>query len=199
MRIAAATTRLAERVAHLMCAIAGWAFVLCAFLIGLEVLARNAFGVSTQSTTELSGYTLALGISWGLAQTFLIRGHVRIDVVLNQLPVRIRAVLHVVALVLLGVFVAFVAYGAFMLALESWEFGATDISLLRTPLVVPQGLWTLGIVMLLIVVLLTLLKSLWLLAAGDWQALDRLNRPRSYEEEAEEALDALGPAGRAEQ
>lgn len=180
-----------EATTSAMSAIAGWGFVVCAFFIGLEVLARNVFGVSTQSTTEISGYMLAFGIAWGLAQTLVVRGHVRIDVLLMRLPARLRAVLHVASLALLGVFVAFVLYGAVNLTLESWDFGATDISLLRTPLVIPQGLWTLGIAALFVVILLMLCESLVLLAARDWARLDALYRPRGYDEEAQEALDAL--------
>jgi TRAP-type C4-dicarboxylate transport system permease small subunit len=189
---------LIERITYAMCAIAGWGFVACAFLIGVEVLIRNAFGISLQSTTELSGYALAFGISWGLAHTFVTRGHVRIDVILNRLPLRPRAVLHLVALVTLGVFVAFVGYGAVMLTLESWDFGATDISLLRTPLVIPQGLWAFGILVFLLLIVLLLVQALGLLFAGNFEAIDKLFRPRTYEEEAQEALDAVKGTGSAQ-
>ena len=180
-----------ERVAYVMCAIAGWGFLACAALIGIEVLIRNVLGISMQSTTELSGYALAFGISWGLAQTFVTRGHVRIDVILNRLPLRARAVLHLVALLTLGVFVGFIGYGAIMLTLESWDFGATDISLLRTPLVIPQALWTFGILMFLLVIVLLLLQAFPLLLRGDFDGIDRLFRPRTYEEEVQDALDAV--------
>jgi TRAP-type mannitol/chloroaromatic compound transport system permease small subunit len=186
-----ALRRLIEAVTAAMSAIAGWGFVFCAFFIGLEVVARNFLGVSTQSTTEISGYMLAFGIAWALAHTLVVRGHVRIDVLLMRLPLRLRAVLHIASLVLLGVFVAFVLYGAVSLTQESWDFGATDISLLRTPLIIPQGLWTLGILALFAVILLMLAESIALLAAGDWGRLDALYRPRGYDEEAQEALDAL--------
>ncbi len=191
---AGAVRRAMDRISRFMGLVAGWAFVACAVLIGVEVLIRNLFGVSTGSTTELSGYLLAFGISWGLAHALATRNHVRIDVVLNALPLRARALLHVVALVILFVFAAFVAYGAVELARESWDFGATDISLLRMPLVIPQGLWAGGLCVFTVLIALMLLEALLLLAAGDARRIDALYGPRTYEEEAQEALDALASA-----
>lgn len=192
---AANVRRAMDRVSRFMGLVAGWAFVACAALIGVEVLVRNAFGWSTQSTTELSGYLLAFGISWGLAHALATRNHVRIDVVLNALPLRARALLHVVALTILFAFVCFVAYGAVQLALESYDFGATDISLLRTPLVIPQGLWAGGICIFAALIGLMLVEALLLLAGGDVRKIDSLYGPRTYEEEAQEALDALASGG----
>lgn len=183
--------RALDAVSSLMGTVAGWAFVACAFLIGLEVVARNVFGVSTQSTTELSGYLLAFGISWGLAHALATRNHVRIDVLLNRLPLRVRGLLHVVALSILGVFVAYVAYGSVQLARESYEFGATDISLLRTPLVIPQGLWAVGVCVFLVLIVFRLVEAVLLVAAGDWLEVDALYGSRTDAEEAQETLDAL--------
>ena len=69
------------RLARWMNLAAGWLFVVCAVFITVEVLARNFLGFSTQSTTELSGYMLAVGIAWGLANALAERAHVRIDIV----------------------------------------------------------------------------------------------------------------------
>ncbi len=191
-RAAGGVRHAAHSVARVMAWIAGWAFVVCALFIGGEVLARNFLGVSTQSTTEISGYLLAFGISWALAETFVTRSHVRIDVLLNMMPVKLRAVLHLMALAILAVFVGFVAYGSLQLVLESWDFGATDISMLKVPLVIPQGLWSLGIWVFLALIVLLLAETVLLLLAGQYGAVDALYAPRTYVEEAQETLDALG-------
>jgi TRAP-type C4-dicarboxylate transport system permease small subunit len=170
---------------------AGWCFVICAFFIAFEVLARALFGVSTGSTVEISGYMLAFGLSWSLAHALAQRGHVRIDILINRLPRAARVPLHLLSLGLLGVFIAFVAYGAWMLVDESLLFGASDISALRTPLAIPQGLWAAGLVMFLVLIVAMLLENLLLAIAGDGRQVERNLASRTYDEEAQEALEAL--------
>jgi len=171
---------------------AGWCFVLCAFFITFEVLARSIFRFSTQSTTEITGYMLAFGLSWGLAHALSTRSHVRIDMLINRLPLRARVPLHLLSLALLAVFVGFLAKGAWDLVDESLLFGATDISLLRTPLAIPQGLWAAGIVVFLVLIIAMLIENCLLAFAGDSKQLERNLSSRGYVEEAQEALDALG-------
>lgn len=184
-------------VATAMGIVAGWGFVLCAFFIAFEVLARAFLRVSTGSTVELSGYMLAFGLSWGLAHALAQRGHVRIDILINRLPRPVRVPLHLLSLALLAIFVGFVAYGAWMLVDESLLFGASDISALRTPLAIPQGLWAAGLVVFLLLILAMLVENLLLALSGDARQVERNLSSRTYTEEAEEALEALkeGHAG----
>jgi TRAP-type C4-dicarboxylate transport system permease small subunit len=194
LALASAARCVVDAIGRAMGLVAGWAIVLCALFIAGEVLARNLFRVSSQSTTEVSGYMLAFIIAWALAHALTTRNHVRIDVLINRLPVRARVYLHILALALLGAFAAFASYGAIALVEESWLFGATDISLLRTPLVIPQGLWAFGLVVLLVLIVLMLIESVLLLLVGNAPEIDRRLGPRSYEEEAEEALQAAATA-----
>lgn len=178
---------------------AGWLFVVCAFFITFEVLARNFLGWSTKSTTELSGYMLAVGISWGLAHALAERTHVRIDILINRMRPGLRHNLHVVALLALVGFAASMCYGAYLLVQESVMFNATDMSGLRTPLVIPQGLWAFGLFVFGLFALVLMLEVIGALASGRGVESDRLLGSRSYEEEAKEALDAAheGEAARA--
>jgi TRAP-type C4-dicarboxylate transport system permease small subunit len=191
---AARLRRLLDAAGHAMNVAAGWVFVLCAFFVTFDVIARNTLGISSQSTTELTGYMLAFGIAWGLPHALSARAHVRIDIFLNNVPLRWRQFLHILALLLLAVFAAFLAYGAINLVIESWEFDATDISLLRTPLVIPQGLWALGLSAFFVLVVMMLTEAVLLLAAGDSAGIDGLLGTRSYVEEAQEALEAVAAA-----
>jgi TRAP-type C4-dicarboxylate transport system permease small subunit len=178
--------------ARLMGIVAGWGFVLCAFFITFEVLARSVLRVSTQSTTEITGYMLAFGLSWGLGHALTERSHVRIDMLVNRLPQPVRVPLHLLSLLALAVFIGFVANGAWDLVDESLLFNATDISLLRTPLAIPQGLWAFGLIVFLLLILCMLLENLLLALLGQPGEVERNLSSRSYDEEAQEALDALG-------
>jgi TRAP-type C4-dicarboxylate transport system permease small subunit len=194
LRAATGLRRAVAALATVMGMVAGWGFVLCAFFIAFEVLARSIFRVSTQSTTEITGYMLAFGLSWGLAHGLATRSHVRIDMLVNRLPQRARVPLHLIALALLGVFVGFLAKGAYDLVDESLLFNATDISLLRTPLAIPQGLWAAGLVVFLVLIIAMLLENLLLALHGQARQVERNLSSRGYAEEAQEALEALGIA-----
>ncbi len=178
--------------ATLMGLAAGWGFVLCAVFITAEVIARSVFRVSTGSTTEITGYMLAFGLSWGLGHALAQRSHVRIDILVNHLPRRVRIPLHLLSLAALGVLVGFVAKGALDLVDESLLFNATDISLLRIPLAIPQGLWAAGLIVFLLLIVLMLLENTLLALSGDPRAVERNLSSRGYDEEAAEALEALG-------
>ena len=71
-------------------------------------------------------------------------------------------------------------------------FGATDISLLRTPLWIPQGLWAFGIAVFLLLIVLLLVESTLLVLAGRGREAEALVHARTYQEEAAEALEAVG-------
>ena len=171
---------------------AGWSFILCAAFITFDVLARRFLGFSSQATTELTGYCLAFGISWALAHTLTSRAHVRIDVLINYLPAKIRYPMHLLSLAALAVFMAFLAKGSWELVDESLLFAATDISILRTPLWIPQGLWAFGIIVFLALILLMLAECSLLVIAGRGAEAEALLHSRTYDEEAAEALEAVG-------
>lgn len=194
MRLISAVNRQVDRLARLMGACAGWLFMACAAFITFDVLARKFLGFSSQSTTELSGYMLGIGIAWGLASALEARTHVRIDVLIQRFPAGIKSYLHFLALILLAVFVGFLVYGAWHTTFESWEFKATDNSLLKTPLIIPQGLWLIGLGVFGLMIVLRVVEVALLLPSQDIEAIEHLTGPKSFIEEADETLQVLGMA-----
>jgi len=174
--------------------LAGWVFILCAGFITLDVLFRNFGGFSSSATTEITSYMLAFGIAWGLAYALAARAHIRVDVLVNKLPIAWRQYLHTLALAVLTALSLFLAWCAWTLVQESVFFQATDTSALAIPLVIPQGLWAVGITMLALQAVLQLFEAACLLWAGDARQIDSLLGARGYEEETQEALEAVGMA-----
>ena len=80
--------------AAVMATLAGWNYVACALFITADIIGRSVFGVSSTATVEVTGYMLAGGIAWALAHTLARRAHIRVDVWVNRLPLRLRAWLH---------------------------------------------------------------------------------------------------------
>jgi TRAP-type C4-dicarboxylate transport system permease small subunit len=178
------------RVAHVMNAVAGWLFVLCAFFVTADVLGRKLIGVTSQGTTEITGYMLAFGIAWGLAHALAVRSHIRVDMLVAKLPLALRGPLHGLALACLAVLAFFMTWRAWALVAESWEFGARDTSALSIPLIVPQTFWAIGITVFFALTVAMLLEVLVLLARGRADRVDGMLGSRTLQEETAEALEA---------
>lgn len=194
LRAARALRRGVGVVASVMAHVAGWTYIACALFITFDIVARTFLGFSSQATVEVTGYMLAAGIAWALAHTLIRRAHIRVDVFANRLPVRLRAPLHILSLLLLTALGALIAWSAWELVDESALFNAHDNSALRIELVWPQGIWAFGISAFVICCVVLLLEAVLALAAGQGAALDGLLGSRTLEDETEEALEAVAMA-----
>ncbi|MCC7226637.1 MAG: TRAP transporter small permease [Burkholderiaceae bacterium] len=174
--------------------VAGLCYLLITLLICFDIAARHLLGFSSEATIELTGYMMAVGMTWGLAGTLFERGHVRIDVLVQKMPLRVRVWLHLLSLTALIVSTGFYTWGAVSLARESLAFNATDLSTLRTPLVIPQGLWAAGFALLLLAALALALRAVRQLAHGQYDAMDQALMARTYVDEAAETLEAVAEA-----
>lgn len=174
--------RLAYRIARLGVWFGGVLLIAAAVLVGVEVVIRKVFSLSIGGADELSGYALAISTSWALAFTLLERAHIRIDSLYVHLPVRVCALLDILGLALLIGFFALVTWYGFGVFLTSYALDAESLSPLSTPLVVPQALWVLGLVMFLAIALLLLVRALAALASGDLATVRRLIGSRTLRE-----------------
>jgi TRAP-type mannitol/chloroaromatic compound transport system permease small subunit len=176
----------------------GWLYIVCALFVTLDVLGRKLVGVTSQGTTEITGYMLAFGISWSLAHALATRSHIRVDMLVARMPLGLRAPMHGLALAFLAVMAFFFVWRAWAVVLESWEFGAKDTSALSIPLIVPQGLWAFGITVFFALTVVMLLEVVVLLALRRPDVVDRMLGARTLDEETAEALEAahMGEAAR---
>ena len=181
-------------VAAVMAHIAGWNYILCACFITFDIVARSFFGFSSKATVEVTGYMLAGGIAWALAHTLARRAHIRVDVFMMRLPLRLRAWLHLFSLTLLLGLGIFFAWAALKLVDESALFNAHDNSALRIEMIWPQGIWAFGIISFAIMALILMLEASLSMLAGEPEALDSLLGSRTLQDETEEALEAVAMA-----
>lgn len=176
--------------------IAGWCYLAITVLICFDIVARRLLGFSSEATTELTGYLMAIAMAWGLAGTLYERSHVRIDVLVQKMPLGLRVWLHLASLLALTVSAAFFAWGAVALAIDSWAFGATDLSAMHTPLSIPQGLWAAGMALFLLACVALAARAVGQLTNGDAPGMDRMLMARTYVDEATETLEAVAEAER---
>lgn len=194
LRLASGARQGLEIIAYGMAMVAGWAYFGTAIFITADVIARSFFGFSSGATTEISGYLLAFGISWSLAHTLAERAHIRIDLMVNKVPLAGRVWLHLAALLALAGLVAILCWSAVNVIKETLLFNAHDLSALRIPMILPQGLWAAGFFMLALFATVLTLEVIVLLALRRPAEIDGLLRPRNAEEESAEAIHAVEEA-----
>jgi TRAP-type C4-dicarboxylate transport system permease small subunit len=184
--------RWADRIAFLMGRTAGWGYLLCACYITTDVITRRFFGFSSQGTVEISGYLLALGVTWGLAAALSHRSHIRVDLLVNKMPLGLRAYLHCLALLFLVAYSLILTDRSWAVARESFVLGSKDTSALYTPLAIPQTAWAIGFTAFAALTLILFARALLLLVLRQLGAVDRLLAPLSLEEGVREELEAAG-------
>jgi hypothetical protein len=92
-----------------------------------------------------------------------------------------------------------IAWSGWELVDESALFNATDNSALRIPMILPQGIWAVGISAFVVMLGVLLLEATLNLLAGRSADVDRLLGSRTLEDETAEALEAVAMAHEGEQ
>lgn len=128
--------------------LAGGVYVLLAFFVTYDVLARK-WGAhvglpTTRVTDEISGYLLALAATWGFAFALRTGGHVRVDVLFPYMASGVRKLVDVLAQVLMAVFAGLVAWKIWALVIDSMQSDMRSSTYLLTPLYIPQGILGVG-------------------------------------------------------
>ncbi len=166
--------------------VGGALLFLAAFTVSVDVIARKLFAVSLGGADELSGYAFAIGTAWAFAFALLRRANVRVDALYQHLPMKLCALLDLLARVALGVFVAYLARYGYEVLATSWQLSARSNSSLKVPLWIPQALWFGGLALFVATVALLLARSVAGLARGDWAGVHALLGARSVREEADD-------------
>ena len=137
----------------------GILFIALAFFITYDVLARKwgyALGIpTTRVTDEISGYIMALAVTWGFAYTLRTEGHVRIDVLVPYMPARLRRVADFLAMWTTGFLACLFAWKVWLLVIDSWQTGMRSSTYLLTPMWIPQGILGIGFSFLAIAAVFT--------------------------------------------
>lgn len=164
---------LIQRVSLSMLRCGGWVILASAAIIVADMFSRRFFNFSLDAD-ELGAYALAIGATWAFAHTLEVRAHIRIDTLYFRFPVSVRPYLDCIALVAMAVFCGLLTYRAMELSYYSVAYGSRSMTPLAVPLWVPQGLWCLGLIQLLVVILSLLARVLAALARKDPRAVGRI-------------------------
>ena len=155
----------ADRLYLLLGYLCGAELLLLAFFITYQAIARTFNGPVAPGTGAMSGYVLAMAVTWGFAYSLRSGAQVRIDVLLPRMGPRLRAIADFLAL-------AGIAFLAYVITWKMWEKVITDyqrgtlsIDYPLTPLFIPKLVIALGFTLLVLTALqmmLSMLAERWL-------------------------------------
>jgi TRAP-type C4-dicarboxylate transport system permease small subunit len=169
-----------------------------AAIVSAEVVLRKGLGTLFGSTfvfsgsDEISSYLFAVGTSLSMAYALVMRGHVRIDALYGVLGRRTRIFLDLLALVVLGIFLAALLERAWDLALTSYTEQIRSNTPLRIPLAWAQLPWFFGFALFGVALVLTVLRTLLALLRGDTATAAATSSAVTQDEEVESELEGLG-------
>jgi TRAP-type C4-dicarboxylate transport system permease small subunit len=159
--------------------ISGGLILACSILVTLDVITRKLFRVTYFESVELSQYAFGISIALSLAFAFTQKTHIRIDAAYMLLRRSWRAVLDIVAVAAMTGLAAMFAYYTWSVTIQSFNMpgrvlGAASASSLQFPLIIPQGLWSIGFTWFFLVCVVYLVRAGLALARWDLSRVDAL-------------------------
>lgn len=180
-----AVLTLLDRLATVLAFIAGASVFILSLLISFDVVARRFFGFSLQGTDEIGGYVLAIVGSLGMIHVLNRREFTRIDLLLRVTPLAVQRVLHVIAYLSLAAMVVFFATHAITTLEDTILFQSRANTPLQTPMWIPQGLWTIGMVFFAVMAVIHAVRAIILLIVSP-ESVEREYRTSGIEEEIQD-------------
>ena len=139
----------------------GFCLVIIAVLIGAEIIGRNLFGYSFSIVWEGGAYFL--GASWFLSAAYTLRtgGHIRITLFSQILGEKRSWLLDLFASAM-GVVICSIFFTALLqMTISSLSLHKTSFTPMQTPLFIPQAIFTLGMFMMLLQMIMRLILLLF--------------------------------------
>jgi len=181
-----------SRISRLFARFGGLLILLCAVLVSLDVIFRNAFKVTFFESFELTGYAVAMAITFGLAWSMVSKAHIRIEVIYATLGIRMRGWLDLAALGVMALFSIVLTYWSAIVVIDNFNMGARSNTSMAMPLAWPQGLWLLGLAWFSICSIVLFGVALRGVSTRRFDEVQALFGVASIEEEVERSIE-LGP------
>ncbi|HET9822180.1 MAG TPA: TRAP transporter small permease [Burkholderiaceae bacterium] len=180
-----------DRIENLLATVFGGIFLALSVVVTVETVSRKLFNVSLQGADELGGYALAVGSTIAFSLALMGRNHIRVDVFHEKFPRAMQAALNWLSIVALALLGAFIAWVAFKVIGDTLQYRSTAQTPWATPLIWPQSVWYAGLVVFALVAFGYAVRATVLLLSGRIDTLNHDFHPKSAKEELKEELDDL--------
>ncbi len=154
----------------------------CAALVLMDITLRQ-IGSSFGGTDEITGYVMAVSTAWGMSFALTELSHVRIDFLRSLAPQKGRALLDIIALLLLAITVSIIAKQCWPVVATSLKNSSTANTPLETPLALVQIPWFAGWLWFAISSWLIFVSALALIVKGKFNRTEQTIGIANAEEE----------------
>ena len=162
-----------------------------AVLVTVETLVRKIWSVSIGGVDELAGYSIALGAPLAFAVTLLDRSHIRINLVYLFMRPRWKAWMDFLSVASIGILSILLFAFTVKTVLETQTYQSLAQTPWATPLIYPQALWLISMVVFLLPAIWLPLVAARMLWRGQTQALSEAFGPDTPEDELKAELEDL--------
>ena len=138
----------------------GWLIFIMMVMILIEVLTRYILRSPLAIGDEFGGYILVAITYVGLAYTWKMGGHVRIEFLFNKLPMKLQKKLRLGMIILATIFTFVIIKASYELISFSYQLGTRSGSWLRIPVIWPQLVLIIGSILLLFQLIAEVMKAI---------------------------------------
>ncbi len=164
----------------------GLLILLSAFLVTVDVVFRKLLGFTLGGADELSGYAFGIGTMLSLSAAMIGRSNIRIDIGYQAMPIPMRAIADLLALIALVGFIALVSWFAYDVLFDSIKHWSRSITPMRTPLAIPQAFWFAGMVLAVVTGVALIITVAMGILRRDWAQVQKVAGIKSVDEQIEE-------------
>lgn len=162
-----------------------------AALVTVETLVRKFFSISLGGVDELAGYSIAVGAPLAFVVTLMQRAHIRINIVYIFMGPRLKAWMDYLSILSLGLLAVFLFGFTVKTVLETQAYKSIAQTPWATPLIYPQLVWLVSMVIFLLPALWLQVRAFKLLVSGRTQEMSAQFGPDTPEEELKAELEDL--------
>lgn len=180
-----------KRVETILSCIFGYMFIALSIFVTTETIIRKVANYSFQGADELGGYALALGSTLAFSIALIGRAHIRIDILHQHFPRMMQAGLNWLSAVLLAGFGFLLVKVTYKVITDTIRFTSTAPTAWATPLIYPQGIWFLALVLFFCLAAFYAIYASRLLFTGRIDELNREFHPKGAMEELTEEMQDL--------
>lgn len=130
--------------------------------VALNILARIGgpdLSFTIPSYADFAGYLLATASFMALAYTLRAGGHIRVNLVVQVMPEKVRWILEMVTLALGAVMAGYATWFTVLLVEESLRYGDSSTGIIAIPLWIPQLPMVTGLALLTLALVDTLVQA----------------------------------------